>query len=341
MRPLLEVERSELEGYLRALDQPWCEDATNRDLQHTRNRVRHLLLPLLEREFNPAVREVLADTADLARAEQEYWEDAVNRVSPGCVHMTAAGPGRFYGAVAPSTATSEEPDEQPRPGEPEFHDLHLAIEGLQAFSPALQRQLLYRHMRQWTPVFGFSHVEKVRSLVAAPNGTEVQLPWRFVARRWPTCPTRSERAHGGPEIVIGYCEPSSVDYEYALPIPGAVLVAELGMVLRAKVVTLSGAGEPGYNRKTLLDPQRVGPELRVRNWRAGDRFWPAHSKSPSKVKELLQRRHICGRERAFWPVAVKEGQLVWMRGFSVPREFAAPGAQGVLIEEDPFPVVDP
>ena len=53
IRPLLEVRRRELESYLGKVRQSWREDATNLDTKFTRNRVRKLLVPLLENEFNP------------------------------------------------------------------------------------------------------------------------------------------------------------------------------------------------------------------------------------------------------------------------------------------------
>lgn len=82
VRPLLGVRRREVEEYLRALGQEWREDSTNRDRRHLRNRVRHELLPLLEREFNPEVTHVLAETAEVARAEEEFWQQEVERLLP-------------------------------------------------------------------------------------------------------------------------------------------------------------------------------------------------------------------------------------------------------------------
>lgn len=82
IRPLLGTRRSELEAYLLSLDQSWREDKSNRDLRHMRNRLRHGILPRLERNFNPAVREALAETAEIARAEEEYWEKELARVLP-------------------------------------------------------------------------------------------------------------------------------------------------------------------------------------------------------------------------------------------------------------------
>ena len=82
IRPLLGTRRGELQAYLIRLGQSWREDTSNRDLRHMRNRVRHGILPRLERNFNPAVREALAETAEIARAEEEYWEKELARVLP-------------------------------------------------------------------------------------------------------------------------------------------------------------------------------------------------------------------------------------------------------------------
>lgn len=82
VRPLLQVRRAEVVDYLEALQQEWREDPSNRAPRHLRNRVRHQLLPLLEREFNPSVARVLADAAEVARAEEEYWDAEIAALLP-------------------------------------------------------------------------------------------------------------------------------------------------------------------------------------------------------------------------------------------------------------------
>src|SRR5271166_1990 len=77
VRPLLCVTRDEVEAYLSALGQVWREDESNLDHRFARNRVRHGLLPLLEREYNANIRQVLSGAAELARAEEEYWQALV------------------------------------------------------------------------------------------------------------------------------------------------------------------------------------------------------------------------------------------------------------------------
>jgi tRNA(Ile)-lysidine synthase len=59
VRPLLEVRRSEVIAFLEQLGQPSCHDTSNLDPQFTRNRLRHELVPLLAKDYNPAVVDVL------------------------------------------------------------------------------------------------------------------------------------------------------------------------------------------------------------------------------------------------------------------------------------------
>lgn len=135
------------------------------------------------------------------------------------------------------------------------------------------------------------------------------------------------------------------DYDYHLPLPGEVCLREMGTVVRARVSQPEESGSLARNPRDRMDLDClalvVSPgsplTLRVRNWRAGDRFWPLHAKAPKKVKELLQERRVCGAERTGWPVAVDAaGELVWLRGFGVAAKFAAtPSTQrAIAIEEE-------
>lgn len=51
LRPLIDIERPQIESWLKDIGLSWCEDRSNRDLSFLRNRIRHRLVPLLDREF--------------------------------------------------------------------------------------------------------------------------------------------------------------------------------------------------------------------------------------------------------------------------------------------------
>lgn len=79
-RPLLGVIRAETEGYLKALGQPWHEDAMNADPQFTRVRIRRELLPAYERVAGPGVAQHLSAFARWAR-EDEAWFSAETKAA--------------------------------------------------------------------------------------------------------------------------------------------------------------------------------------------------------------------------------------------------------------------
>lgn len=72
IRPMLGFRRCELWEYLQARGHAFREDATNADhATATRNRVRHVVLPMLEKELNPAAAQALVQLAEQARRAQE------------------------------------------------------------------------------------------------------------------------------------------------------------------------------------------------------------------------------------------------------------------------------
>lgn len=75
VRPLLRVSRADIERYCRDQKLQPRHDATNDELHHARNRIRHELLPLLE-QYNPNIRSVLARLADTVSSDLEIIEQA-------------------------------------------------------------------------------------------------------------------------------------------------------------------------------------------------------------------------------------------------------------------------
>jgi tRNA(Ile)-lysidine synthase len=309
VRPLLATSRTEIEAYLKKLRQPWRQDASNLDTRHTRNRVRHTLLPLLEREFNPAIRQTLADLADLAQAEDEYWNGELSSLLPRLVHE-----GKPSRSGRSSSGESK-------------NVLGLDLSALQRLPLALRRQAIYETAKRLGVSLEFKHVQQLTTLAEREKpGKKMALPDGLLANR-----TAREIQFSRPtqELPRNYC--------YPLLIPGEVAVPELGLTIRARLISAGKQKASGYNGASLLNPSLLGPELAVRNWRAGDRFFPAHSQSSKKVKELLQPcrlgQEFSSAQRNIWPVIESAGQIVWMRGFHVSHDFASSSGDAVLIEE--------
>ncbi|MFT4628499.1 MAG: tRNA(Ile)-lysidine synthetase-like protein [Myxococcota bacterium] len=92
VRPLLDEPRAALEAWARARDLRWAEDPTNNSPQYLRNRLRHEILPALER-LRPGARAAMARSAGHA-GELDRWIDllADERSPPWEAAWIADGP---------------------------------------------------------------------------------------------------------------------------------------------------------------------------------------------------------------------------------------------------------
>lgn len=72
LRPLLGFKKAELVAFGISEGLRWREDASNRDPTFLRNRIRHELLPLLEHEYQPGIKDSLARAGSIVGAEADY-----------------------------------------------------------------------------------------------------------------------------------------------------------------------------------------------------------------------------------------------------------------------------
>jgi len=78
IRPMLDLRRNDILAWLRTNGFDWRVDASNADESYLRNRVRHTILPLLERELNPGLRENILRTMDILREENAWMDETLS-----------------------------------------------------------------------------------------------------------------------------------------------------------------------------------------------------------------------------------------------------------------------
>jgi tRNA(Ile)-lysidine synthase len=157
IRPLLSTSRRQIEQFLVALGQPFRQDASNLSPRFLRNRVRVQLLPALESDFNPQLRQALCETAEIAAAENLFLESLV---SAALAPLPAAGPARAEA------------------GEPE---LCIELPRFQSQPVALQRRILRRLCRPHGLALDFMQLEGLRDFALAGRAGTLQLPRGFAA----------------------------------------------------------------------------------------------------------------------------------------------------------------
>lgn len=79
IRPLLRFRKEELLRFVTATGVSWAEDASNREMDFRRNRIRNRVIPLLQEE-NPAFSRSVLTLWELAREDERFWESQLEPV---------------------------------------------------------------------------------------------------------------------------------------------------------------------------------------------------------------------------------------------------------------------
>lgn len=77
IRPLIECNRADIEKYCELENLNPRIDKTNHENIYTRNKIRNILIPLIEKEFNPNIIETLNRLSQIAKEEDNYFDEII------------------------------------------------------------------------------------------------------------------------------------------------------------------------------------------------------------------------------------------------------------------------
>lgn len=333
VRPLLGTRREELREYLRGIGQSWREDSTNRDTRRMRARIREQLLPLLARDFSPAIAGHLQELARFAREEERFWEALVE--------------DRFQALVC------EEDDALRIPVKALLNPLELQAAARQLSPSAkcndslalrvLTERLirrLYQYVRGNRRELTAKHVEQVIDLASKPaSGRSRELPGGIIVQRnfqELTFSRTAAAARPAPGNGTGHA-PSAYEYVVSLPLVSAttVSVPEVGKRFRLKVIDWPIAESDTKSDANAIDADLLRPPLILRNWRPGDAYRPHGRRQEQKLRRMFVAGRVRSGDRTIWPVLESAGQVIWARGMPPAEDYCARHSTrlGVVIEE--------
>jgi len=283
IRPLIEVWRREVESFLRERNIPFREDASNRSLHFLRNRIRHELVPLLE-TYNPRIRQILLQTAERFRLEEEYWQRLILE------KFSSLGRNQEAGGVSLDI--------------PRLAELPVPFR-LRIFRRAVETIL--GHQRG----FSFPHFQAVESLWQNPAPhKKIRLPHGITI----------SKSYGELSFSLGEKEPAV--FEYTVCQPGILEIPEIRREMRFSI--RDKAGEEAFGDspgKVLLEGDHLQFPLTVRSFRAGDRFQPLGMEGEKKVKDFFIDQKIPLTQRREIPLLFFQNQLLWIAGLRLDHRF--------------------
>jgi tRNA(Ile)-lysidine synthase len=298
VRPLLEVARVELAEYAKHERLHWREDPTNTELTFARNRVRHLLLPELER-LVPAAGRILAGMATRA-AQAEVRAEVAARTALNAARI-AQNPASF----------------------------ELALHVLRGYDPEVRARVIRRIVRRLGRALDRPGTRvAVQFINSGTSGTGIQLRGGVrVEREFDMVRIRTDVAQPAEDRPLVIAEPGT-------GVAQAVLgnrSYRVAWTVHARA-GLSRDAPAVSNDAPTFDASALQFPLELRSWRPGDRIRLTYG--TKKLKKLFAERRVGRASRTVLPVlADAEGHILWARGLArVAGLEAAAGAKAFTVE---------
>lgn len=312
IRPVLCLERREIEEYLRQRQLSFCIDRTNMEDTYTRNRIRNHIFPYVEKEVcHGAVRHMCEAADRLAEAEgfiRRQAELAYRR----CVSEEAAGEGAGQGK---------------RSGEPE---VRLDAGRLMEEEAFLRRQVLLLGLEKASGGrrdIAAVHVRETEKLLGKSGSKQISLPYGLTARREP----QKEYA----ELVLCRTEEQGKQEPVKIAIPGTAEVPGLGPVEFSLLETENLPPEneiTGFFRgksqhipqKTYtkwFDYDRITKSLVFRVREKGDYLTINGNLSRKKLKDYMINEKIPKERRGKIYVLAEENHILWVPEYRISEYY--------------------
>ena len=287
VRPMIEIERFEIEAYLREKGIAYKTDLTNFDTSLTRNKIRHKLFPMLESEFNPRAKMALVKLGQTAGSFYLLLREIANEVYENTKMISGEG------------------------------EVCLSVEEFAKLPPAIQTLIIDRSVKAVlgrVPQLNFEHYLEIISLCGEHGYQKaIRLPRGLEARR------------EGYILKIARPQAPAPPLKFALrkiKVPGRTLIKKLNLEIDAELQEGKIVGLKEYIRnkdytEEVIDFEKLDGPLVVRLRKGGDSFVPLGSRGSTKLKKFFIDNKVPKTVRDRVPIVTDGRRIVWVVGYRI------------------------
>ena len=289
IRPLLGMTRGEIETFLQKRQQPYCTDATNLETDYTRNKLRHLVLPVLEEQINRQTIRHMNTTMEELRELDDYVEMQVEAAYQACVE-------KEQDAIC-----------------------LIRKEPLLQYPELLQNKVIFRCLAETAATqknLGRVHVEDVRALLEKQPGRSLDLPARVRAvREYEGVCLKKIRYEKEQSVKDRYTEQNAV----CLAIPGTTVLTEQNLKVTCRILEKNPLSEgtdiPQKTYTKWFDYDIIKKCLHIRTRQSGDWITVDGAGHRQKLKSWFVNEKIPYKQREEIPLIAEGNQIVWILGY--------------------------
>lgn len=283
IRPLLQISRRQIEAYCREKNLKYRVDSTNEEIVYTRNRIRNVLIPYIQKNFNPNFSDSLVRMGDIIREEEEFLSQYSNQ--------------QFDKWAVASDG-----------------EVKIPIDFFSSSPKAVSRRIIrlaIGKLAKSMADISFAHIEEVLNMALySSTGSTLDLPGTLKAKI-------------DYEALVIFDAKENFDippFQYPISIPGKLYIKELELEIVCQQVEKPDVLNKGI-WCIYVDKDKIQGSLAVRNRRDGDRFQPLGMNGSKKLKDYFIDRKVPRSERDAIPLVVDGNNIIWVAGHQINENY--------------------
>lgn len=290
IRPLLDIERSEIEKYCESNSLKPRTDSSNLTTDYTRNKIRIELIPHINKQYNVDLTENICRMAHLTSFDNDFIEKCANHAYEACVESSAK----------------------------EF--ISLKLDMLKQYHPSILRNVLRKsifdafgsikgieniHIEDLVKLIGKS---KTSSVIQLPKNIRVRISYNILEIFKEKNPSKAQ----------AYCE--------VINAPGSLYLDAQHLLIKSSIEHIGDDFNNYVNKNPgsmtqFFDYDVMTKGIHIRSRRSGDIFKPLKSTGTKKLKEYFIDKKIKQEIREIIPIVAAENEVIWIVGYRISDKF--------------------
>lgn len=290
IRPLLDVERGEIEEYCRRNFLDFRTDSSNLENVYTRNKLRLDLIPFINNLFDTNITESIFKMSSILKDDNDLIDSMVST---------------YFAQTIKGKAGSE---------------VNLDLRLLNSYHPAIRRRIIrfaIEEIKGDLKGIQYIHIEdSVNLALSGKTGSKIHLPGNI----------RVLRSYGTLKIFLESKKVRQAAFDKTINIPGKTLIESENKLVEAEVyerhlnyIPTADSFESEFVK--YFDYEKLNSGINIRTRREGDVFKPCNSIGTKKLKEYFIDKKIPRENRDLIALVVKGNEVVWVIGYKISDKF--------------------
>ena len=294
IRPLLCLERAEIESYLNQGKIAYCIDSTNEDDTYTRNKIRHHILPFAEEQICNNVTAHISDAAEVLAQTEDFIQKQSALTYERCVIRDA-------------------------------EEIILDMNIFNKEEPFLQKMILLHCMEKLTPHrkdITKEHIASLMELSSKDGSKELFLPYGLTARKEYDRLVISEKSENPVKNMQNLKEYPPIP----ISVPCEVKVEGLGVLEfkyfnREDFFYKKGEIIPEKRYTKWFDCDKITKVIVLRTREVGDYLTIDSALRKKSVKEYMINEKIPKRQRDSLYLLADGAHILWIPGYRISQYY--------------------